>query len=130
MATHTGSEGKAFVGANQVAEVVDFSFDESTNLIPDHQLVDTESTYKAGRKNVTGVITCHWDETDTLAQGAMVNGAEVTLNLYPEGNASGAVYWTGSAIIQQVSRANADESIVSAVYNFTVNGSWTRSTVA
>jgi hypothetical protein len=41
---------------------------------------------------------CTGTRTDTNGQGALSIGAEVTLNVYPEGDASTDTYYTGSAI--------------------------------
>ncbi len=122
MANHTGSEGKVFIGANQVAEVIGFAFDETTDLIEDTILTDVDKTFQIGKKGSTGTIECFWDETDTLAQGAMTNGSSVALELKPEGNISGDTIFTGTALINQISRANAIGNMVTATFSFTITG--------
>lgn len=130
MATHAGKEGAVYIGANQIAEVIDWSVDESMTPIDDSELSDTWDTHLAGPQNASGQMTCHWDETDTNGQGAMTNAASVTLNLYPEGNSSGDVFYTGTVSITSIGRSASRQGTVQAVYGFTVNGALTQSTVS
>ena len=119
MAVHKGSEGVVKVGSNTVAEVTAFSFDETADTIEPTALSNSARSYVADYVGFTGTVDCQWDETDTSGQGAMTVGSTVTLNLYPEGSASSATYYTGSAIITSISRANAMGSIVTASFSFT-----------
>ena len=119
MAVHKGSEGVVKVGSNTVAEVTAFSFDETVDTIESTALSNSARSYVADYVGFTGTVDCQWDETDTSGQGAMTVGSTVTLNLYPEGSASSATYYTGSAIITSISRANAMGSIVTASFSFT-----------
>ena len=129
MANHKGSEGAVYVGANQVAELNSWSFEQSADLIEDTTLADTARTYKAGRTTASGQMECWWDETDTTGQGALTIGAEVTLNLYPEGNTSGDTYWTGLVIVTSISNGADGDGNVTASYSWTANGAITESTV-
>ena len=118
MAVHKGSEGVVKVGSDTVAEVTGFSFDETSDTIESTALSNTARSYVADYVTFSGTVDCMWDETDTSGQGAMTVGSTVTLNLYPEGSGSGATYYTGSAIITSISRANAMGSIVTASFSF------------
>tara|TARA_A100001015_G_scaffold318614_1_gene439012 strand:+ start:82 stop:471 length:390 start_codon:yes stop_codon:yes gene_type:complete len=118
MAVHKGSEGIVKIGANTVAEVVGFSVDETSDTIESTALSNSARSYVADLVGFSGTIDCHWDETDSTGQGAMTVGSSVTLNLYPEGSASSATYYTGTAIITSISKANAIGSIVSASFSF------------
>lgn len=51
MATHLGSEGTVKIGSNAVAEIVEWSLDESANIIGDSAQSDAWETNKAGRKS-------------------------------------------------------------------------------
>jgi predicted secreted protein len=99
MATHTGSEGTVKVGSNAIAEIRSFSIEQSADTLEDTTMGDTARTYKSSLTTYTGTIDVLWDETDTTGQGALTIGAEVTLNLYPEGDTSGDTYYTGTAIV-------------------------------
>ncbi len=129
MAVHKGSEGVVKVGSNTVAEVTAFSFDETADTIESTALSNSARSYVADYVGFTGTVDCQWDETDTSGQGAMTVGSTVTLNLYPEGSTSSATYYTGSAIITSISRANAMGSIVTANFSFTGTNALTSATV-
>ena len=120
MAAHHGNEGKVKVGANSVAEVQDWSYDEEpTDVQPKLSMGDTEETYIAsGAKRGSGNVTCLWDETDTTGQGAMTPGATVALGLYPEGDVSGDTELTGNVVIGQVSKKGAKDGLVEATFAF------------
>ena len=129
MAVHKGSEGVVKVGSDTVAEVTGFSFDETSDTIESTALSNTARSYVADYVTFSGTVDCMWDETDTSGQGAMTVGSTVTLNLYPEGSGSGATYYTGSAIITSISRANAMGSIVTASFSFQGANALTSATV-
>lgn len=129
-ANHTGSEGIVKVGTSAVAEVRGFEFTEQNDIIEDTTLTDTSKTFRPGVKGWSGSVSCWWDETDTTGQEAMTNGAEVTLNLYPEGATTGDIYFYGSAIIANIQRGNPMNGIVNADFQFTGNGALTRGTAA
>lgn len=130
MATHAGSEGKVFIGSNQVAEVKSWSMEITSDTV-DASIIGTEwRKNQATIKSWSGSFEGFWDETDTEGQGALVAGGTVTLNLYPEGDDSGATYWSGDAIITSISRSGAFDGIVEATYSFTGSGAVTEQTVA
>jgi hypothetical protein len=129
MATHKGSEGIVKIGTNTVAEVTGFSFDETADTIEDTELSDSARTYVSDLTSFSGSIDCMWDETDTTGQGAMTAGASVTLNLYPEGATTGDTYYSGTALITSISRANAIGAMVTASFSFQGTGALTSSTV-
>jgi hypothetical protein len=130
MATHVGTSGVVKVGANAVAEVTGFSIDETSDTVEDTTLTDTAKTYKVLRSDATGTIECHWDETDSNGQGALTVGAEVTLNLYPEGADSSDTYYTGTAIVTGVSQSVSLDGIISRTINVQFSGGVSTSTVS
>ena len=65
MATHTGSAGVVKVGTNTVAEVRNWTVDQSQDTVETTKLGDTVKTYKTTLSDSTGTIDCFWDETDT-----------------------------------------------------------------
>jgi len=129
MANHKGSEGVVKVGSNTVAEVKDWSLTQSADTIEDTAMGDSARTYKPSLTSASGSISCFWDESDTTGQGAMTAGSEVTLNLYPEGDASGDTYYTCSAIITEESASASFDGMVEASFSFSVNGAVTATTV-
>lgn len=129
MATHKGSEGTVKVGANAVAEIKSYSIEESADTLEDTSMGDSARTYKPSLTNFSGSLDVFWDETDTSGQGALSIGSEVTLNVYPEGDASGDTYYSGSAIVTGVSRTASFDGLVEASISVQGNGALTESTV-
>ena len=129
MATHTGSQGTVKVGSNAVAELKNWTLDQSQDTVETTKLGDTTKTFSVTQSSSSGTMDCFWDETDTSGQGAMTIGATVTLNLYPEGATSGDTYYTGSAIINSVGVAQAHDGIVERTFGFQVTGAVTIATV-
>jgi len=128
MATHTGSEGTIKIGANTLGELRSFSLESTAETIEDTSMGDTSRTYKVGLKTFTGTASVFFDETDT-AQTALVAGAEITLNVYPEGASSGDTYYTGSAIVTGRTINSSFDGMVEAEISFQGTGALTESTV-
>ena len=122
MATHTGSEGVIYNDTNQVAEVRSFSIDEVMDTIEDTSMGDSSRSYKAGLKQFTATVSAFWDETDTNGQGGFDVGTEVTLKLYPEGNASGDTYYSGTALVTGKTINSSFDGMVEAEYSFQGSG--------
>lgn len=130
MATHTGSEGTVKVGSNAIAEIRSFSIEESADTLEDTTMGDAARTYKSSLTTYTGTVDVLWDETDTTGQGALTIGAEVTLNLYPEGDTSGDTYYTGSAIVTGRTINSSYDGLVEMSISVQGNGALSETTVA
>jgi hypothetical protein len=130
MANHKGSEGLVKVGSNTVAEIKDFSLSETAETIDDTTMGDSARTKKTSLTTASGSMTAFWDETDSSGQGAMTVGAEVTLNLYPEGATTGDTYATLSALITEKGVSTTLDGMVETSVSFEANGAVTWSTVA
>jgi len=129
MATHVGTSGVVKVGADTVAEVTGFTIDQSADVVEDTSLTDSSKSYLSLRNDATGTIECHWDETDTNGQGALTIGANVTLNLYPEGADSGDTYYTGTAIVTGLSQSVSLDGVISRTVNVQFSGGISTTTV-
>ena len=129
MATHKGSEGTVKVGSNAVAEIKSYSIEESADTLEDTSMGDSARTYKSSLTSFSGSLDVFWDETDSSGQGALSIGSEVTLNVYPEGDASGDIYYTGSAIVTGVSRSASFDGLIEASISVQGNGALTTTTV-
>lgn len=129
MANHTGVDGLIQIGGNTVAELKSFSIEESANTIDNSNLNSTSTTFVAGKTSWNGSIECQWDETDTTGQGAMTAGATVAVIFYPEGNTSGDTTYTGSAVITGVSKAIAEDAIITQSFTLQGSGALTAGTV-
>ena len=130
MENHKGSEGLVKVGSNTVAEIKDFSLSETAETIDDTTMGDSARTKKTSLTTASGSMTAFWDETDSSGQGAMTVGAEVTLNLYPEGATTGDTYATLSALITEKGVSTTLDGMVETSVSFEANGAVTWSTVA
>ena len=130
MATHTGSEGTVKVGSNAIAEIRSFSIEETADTLEDTTMGDTARTYKSSLTTYTGSVDVLWDETDTNGQGALTIGAEVTLNLYPEGDTSGDTYYTGTAIVTGRTINSTYDGLVEMSISVQGSGALTEATVA
>ena len=130
MANHKGSEGLVKVGSNTVAEIKDFSLSETAETIDDTTMGDSARTKKTSLTTASGSMTAFWDETDSDGQGAMTVGAEVTLNLYPEGATTGDTYATLSALITEKGVSTTLDGMVESTVSFEANGAVTWGTVA
>lgn len=128
MATHTGSEGTIKIGNDVLGELRSFSLESTAETIEDTSMGDTNRTYKVGLKSFTGSASIFFDETDT-AQGNLDAGAEITLNVYPEGASSGDTYYTGSAIVTGRTINSSFDGMVEMEISFQGNGALTESTV-
>lgn len=130
MATVSGNSGDVYVGTNQVAEVKSFDITETDNIIEDTSMGDTSKSFKSGLNEASGTVTCHFDKSDSTGQEAMTIGAEITLNLYPEGNSTGNREISATAIITSVGVSESINEIVERSFGFTVSGAVTHGTVA
>lgn len=129
MANHKGSEGVIKVGSNAVAEVRDWSLDQTADTVEDTVMGDAARTRKSTLTSASGSLNCYWDETDTNGQVALAAGSEVTMNLYPEGDTAGDTYYTLTAIITSFSISASFDGMVEASISFESNGAVTTNTV-
>ena len=129
MAVHKGSEGTVKVGVNGILEIRSYSIEESADTLETSTMGDTARTYVPSLTTFTGSVDVYWDETDTNGQGALSIGNEVTLNVYPEGDASTDTYYTGSAIVTGVTRTASFDGLVEASITLQGTGALTESIV-
>ena len=129
MANHHGKDGTVKIGANTVAEIKSFSLDQTSDTVEDTAMGDSMKSYKVGQGDASGSITWHFDESDTSGQGAMTNGASVSLALYPEGADSGDTYYTMTALITSVGISVDMGGIVERSFGFQVTAGVTETTV-
>ncbi len=67
--------------------------------------------------------------TDTTGEGARTIGAEVTLNLYPEGDTGGDTYYTGTAIVTGRTVNSSYDGLVEMSISVQGTGALTETTV-
>ena len=122
MATVTGTGGLVSIGGNTVAELLSYSYEVTAGVIPDNTLGSTAESNRAGRTAWSGSIECHWDKADTTGQGAMTAGASVAIVFLLEGDTAGDFSATGTAIVTSVSKAVADEAMITRSFSLTGTG--------
>lgn len=125
MATHTGSEGTVKVGANTIAEIRSYSVEQTADTTEDTTMGDAWRTHKTTLKSWSGTVDVYWDETDTNGQGALVPGAEVTANFYPEGATTGDVYLSGTAIVTGVTVSASFDGMIESTITLQGTGALT-----
>ena len=113
MAIHKGSEGTVHVGTDAVAEIKSYSVEETSDTVETTSMGDTARTHLASLTSFSGSLDVLWDEEDT-AQIALTVGTSVTIKFYPEGTATGAKYYEGSAIVTGVTRSASFDRLVEA----------------
>lgn len=128
MATHTGSEGTVKVGANTIAEIRSYSIEQTSDTVEDTAMGDSWRTHKTTLKSWTASVDVFWDETDTNGQSALVPGAEVTANFYPEGSTAGDAYFTGTAIVTGKTISASFDGMVESSITLQGTGALTPST--
>lgn len=129
MAVHKGSEGTVKVGANAIAEIRSYSIEETSDTLETTTMGDSARTYTPNLTSWSGSVDVYWDETDTTGQGALTVGAEITLNVYPEGDTSADTYYTGSAIVTSVTKNASFDGLVEASISVQGTGALTSTTV-
>ena len=129
MSTYDGNDGVVKVGANTVAEVKSWAIEETMDTKEDTAMGDNEKTYKAGKTEWSGSLDCFWDKSDTNGQVAMTVGSSVSLSLYPAGEASGDLYYSGTALIKSVSPSGEHEGLVERSFSFQGSGALAQLTV-
>jgi len=128
MATHTGSEGTIKIGSDTLGELRSYSLESTAETIEDTAMGDSSRSYKVGLTAFTGTASVFFDETDT-AQGNLDAGASITLEIYPEGAASGDTYYSGTAFVTAFNVNSSFDGIVEAEISFQGSGGLTKTTV-
>lgn len=127
MAAVVGSIGKVYFGTNAVGEVIEFEYDEEAPQIQKPPaMLDTAAVFSTGLKKGAGTVKLNYDSADVQQQGMDASDA-ITLNLYPEGNATGKKYRSGPAVITSLKEHVATEEYTSQEFSF--SGTLLRTTV-
>ena len=130
MATYVGKNGAVYNGVNAIAEIKDWSLETTSEVVTDTVMGDSWVSNKPTLKSWTSSFNAIWDDADTNGQLALVEGAELTINLYPTGNTTGEVEWGGACIVTSVSKTASVDGLVEASFSVTGNGALSTGTVA
>lgn len=100
MAVIHGRRGKVSIGSNFIARVQNF------NINPEVDTVEADAMGSEWGEHVvdpmkrwSASVSCLYDPADTDGQATLIVGSEVTLTVYPGGNDSGNVEFTGVVTI-------------------------------
>ena len=89
MATYLGEDGEVTVDGNAIAQIESWTYNEEGSKVPTPYMGATAIVELSGKPRVNGRIRCWYDPTDSTGQGALTQGSQVALVLYPLGNSSG-----------------------------------------
>jgi hypothetical protein len=129
MATFHGRSGQVFIGANQVAEVNEFSVELTAEYAEDTNMNDQDKTSHADPiRSGTGTMTCWWDDTDATGQELLNVGESATLLLRPEGTGSGLNQLSFTARVTNEGITVRKGEIVSRTVAFLISGAVNRAT--
>lgn len=130
MATNIGKDGAVYSGSNAVAEIKDWSLETTSETVDTTVMGDDWMTHTATQKSWTASFTANWDPSDTTGQQTLTEGASVTLKLYPTGNTSSNIEWSGTATITSVSKTASFDGMVEASFSAQGDGALAENTVA
>lgn len=130
MANISGNSGLIKIGANTIAEVLDFTISRGAATMDNSALDDDDDTHLVGSKNWNASINAFYDSTDANGQEAMKAGDAVTLILQPEGDVSGDVTLTGLVTIESTEIGVSRNATTPISFTAKGNGALTEGTIA
>jgi hypothetical protein len=125
-----GNNGLVKIDVNAVANVLNWSISTTANIVPNTVLGDPWETNLVGTKTWSGAISCYWVDDDTTGQDLLVEGALVDVELYPDTDAPGSAFYSGSIRVGGVEYGGVENNTTAtANFSFTGNGAMTREAV-
>ena len=121
MANHLGREGLVKISSTTIGELRNYSLSHSSDVVEDSVIGDTYRTRLATMKTFSVSGDLYWDETNA-GQLLITIGSVVTLNLYPEGDTAGDIYYGGSAIVTKFDISASFDGLVEGAISFEGNG--------
>ena len=130
MAVTRGCFGIIKAGATPdvIAQLNAWSFDETAEEIDSSVMGSCVKSSEAGAVKSSGTMNAFWDTADT-GQATLAVGAKVDVEIYPGGDGSGKIYYTGNVTILSVSRSASVDGLTVAEFGWSANGAMTESTV-
>jgi len=122
MATLTGKAGVVQTGSNALAEVRSYSITQTGDTTESTSMGDSAKTFEATLTEFSGSVDVFFDDTDTSGQVSLTIGSSFTMNLAPEGTASGAYKLSGTAIVTDVTRTASHDGLVEMTIAFQGTG--------
>lgn len=134
MAGLSGRGGKVdWDTAGHVNELGGWSIDQTIGEVDDTVMsngaTEVWGTQLTTVKRWNATIDVNMDPTDSDGQEAMTIGARATFKLYPQGDASGKKYWSGTADIMGIGDAGVVDGKLTRKITVKGYGALSRSTV-
>jgi len=121
MATYLGKDGTITADASGVGEITNFAVNITADTAEDTAFGDGWKTRKAGLKDWSATIDCHFDQANA-GQAVLIEGATVACVFTCHTNAT----FTGSGIVTSRGISNSDPNGTSLVaHNVQVTGAGT-----
>ncbi|MEN8196336.1 MAG: hypothetical protein ABFS30_07445 [Pseudomonadota bacterium] len=128
MAKLNGKDGVCKVGANDVLNLRAWSFEESAPTLDAGVMGETFQDQRVGIPGNSGTMSALLDPADT-AQDALTVGAQVTLQMYPEDDLSGDVYYEVTANVVKRGVTTDRGDMVSVDFDWVGSSAITENTV-
>jgi len=131
MAKLNGFGGSIVINSNTLAEVEEWSTDETAQMVTGVAKGDATVIGEAGPITRKLNMTLFLDPSDTAGQGSITIGATLTLmELYVAGNASGDDYYTcATGVVESVTR-NSPNDMSKMTVGVHLNAALVETTVA
>ena len=130
MSAFTGREGAVFIGVNQIAEVTEFTLEQTAEEIEGTPMGAVAKVFYAGFKEASGSISMYYDPDDATGQESFDVQDTVDLEFYPNGNSSGKQMLSLTAIVTGLTTAVPKGDMVTREMSFRVSGDIVKSVVA
>lgn len=119
MATYSGNSGAVYIGATVIAEVRDWSIEQSANRVDSTVMGDDWTSGKITQKSWSGSVNIYYDPS----QQGIELGQLITLNLYPQGRTTGLEYYSGQCHITALNSSASFDGMIEASISVEGNGS-------
>lgn len=128
MTTHKGKEGVVKIGTSVIGELRSFEVTETANEVDTSTMGSAWTGVDSTQTSWKASATMFWDPVDA-GQIPLVVGSKVTVNFYPQGEGTGLVLQSGSALITSIGRPQAHDNIIERTVEMTGDGALTTTTV-
>ena len=130
MATETSANGVVKIGAVSIAEVTGYSISYNSDTAEDTVIGDVARTYIPTLKSYTATIDAMYDQTDTTGQLALDVGTSISFDLYPSGETSGDLHYSGTGIITGRTITGSVGEMITASFEVQGSGDLSETAVA
>lgn len=124
-----GKDASITAGGGVIGEVEGFEYTETYNEMTADVIGEDGTDFEMGKYTYNGTVNVLFDPNDT-GQTALVAGATVAMELFPQSNTSGMEIVSGNAGILSVATSITANDLVKATVTWKSKGDWQRGTVA